>query len=131
MAIGLASTGEKNGMYGKKHRPESKGLMRENRSGVQGRPPGWHWTDPQIEKLKEGRKRFFENGGKSPHSKLYSGIAPDGKILFSKQHAQDILNIIGITDRQFRTIRVFCRRNPNKFHPIFNIMIIDEGKLYA
>jgi hypothetical protein len=131
IAIGIGISGENNGMYGKNHSDETKSLISKNRSGIQGRAPGWKFTEEQIESQKIGHRKFFEGGGKSAFSRIYTVVTEDGDTLCVKQVTSEIIKILGITDRQFKTLRVFCRRSPDRYHPKFNIKIIDEGKLYA
>jgi hypothetical protein len=128
--IGLGCTGDKNGMYGKNHTEDTKSLISKNRIG-KGRAPGYHCTDEQIEIIKLSRKKFYDGGGKSPASKLYTGISTNGEILFSKLHIREALVVLKFTERQFKTLGVYCRRNPGNYHPIFDMILIDEGKLYA
>lgn len=129
--LSIANTGEKNPMYGKKHTLETKLKISIKKKNSIPWNYGIKHTEETKNKIKKSREIFFENGGKSPFSNIYTVISDNGDIL-CKSVCHDIIeNELNITHRQFLTIRKFCRTNPDRYHPKFNIKIISEGKYYA
>jgi len=132
----LATMGEKNGMWSKNHTQESIKQMSDTKKykhqhGLYGDV----YKRPQLNETKDkisiSKKQFHENGGESGFANVYSIYSADGNIIANRITKRIIKNILNITERQFQTLKTYSMRYPNKLHPKLNVILKNEGKLYA
>jgi hypothetical protein len=82
LKISKNSSGEKNGMFGKKHSEETKKQISKNRSGIESSFKGKHHTDETKEKLRQvniGKKATQETKDKMSKARIGKKMPPISK----------------------------------------------------
>lgn len=125
----LATSGEKNGMYNKKHTSEAKQKMSEAAMGNT-RCVGRILSAETKNRISDSRAKFIANGGKSGFSNAYSIIKEDGSFICKKMHKNDIMILLNFSEKDFKALYKWCKKNKDFMHPRFKMRIINEGKYY-
>jgi hypothetical protein len=129
--ISEGTKGEMNPMFGRNHSDESKKMMSESikksfETGERIPHPTVH-NEETKRKISQGRKAYYANGGVSAWANVYDVTYKD--VVYQSITKAQLLEEFQITDRQFTTAYVYCKRNPGKSHPKTSLMIISKGKI--